>query len=107
MTDEWTCPYITSLDKPCGRTPERLGEQYCDMHSVIVQLETLDFDGDQTTIVVPESVRPMVDRILSDFTANLDVKPWRWAENPVAWINWTPASMRRNEALRPMNGDDL
>lgn len=85
--EPFPCPYVTSLDKPCGRSPERLGEQHCDLHSVIVQLEALDFDSDDLTIVVPESVRPLVDRILSDFTANLDARPWHWAPNPVTWIN--------------------
>lgn len=66
-----TCRYITSLDRECGR--ETSG-RYCDFHWLLAQLD--DFDHhDPAPLHVPESVRPLIDRILSDVQANFDATP--------------------------------
>lgn len=70
-----TCNYSTSIDRPCGRPATQPGP-HCDFHFVLAQLETADFHN-PAPIVVPESVRPLVDRILSDVQANLDAMPRR------------------------------
>lgn len=68
-----TCPYITSLDKPCGRTPERLGEQHCDLHTLLAQFDAYDFDN-PTPIVPPRFYPPLAERILFDVLMNLEHK---------------------------------
>ena len=97
-----TCNYSTSIDRPCGR-PLTSG-QHCDFHAVLAQLDDFDFH-DPTPIVVPTSVRPMVDRILSDVRANFDVTP-RITPDTGYLLGLTGASMRRAEDLRVMRGDD-
>ena len=87
-----TCPYITSIDLPCGR-PATSG-QHCDFHALLAQLDDFDFH-DPAPIVVPGSLRPMVDRILSDVQANFDAMPrppedgnwFRWNQSPVVHLN--------------------
>lgn len=71
------CNYSTSIDRPCGRPATQPGP-HCDFHAVIAQLDDFDFRN-PAPIVVPESVRPLVDRILSDVQANLDAMPRRLA----------------------------
>jgi hypothetical protein len=68
------CIYFTSLDRECGR--EATTGEHCDFHSVLVQLEIYDFHN-PAPITVPESVRPLVTRILSDVMANCDTRPWK------------------------------
>ena len=103
------CTYVTSLDRECGR--EATTGQHCDFHAVLAQLDDFDFH-DPAPITVPASVRPVVDRILSDVQANFDAMPtrqsditrdmglligmgrtadvdrWmRWTDSPAVWID--------------------
>lgn len=69
------CKYQTSLDRECGREATQPGP-YCDHHALLAQLDDWDFH-DPTPIIVPASMRPLVDRILSDVQANFDTMPRR------------------------------
>lgn len=92
-----TCKYVTSLDRECGR--EATTGEHCDFHAVLAQLDDFDFH-DPTPITVPASVRPLVDRILSDVQANFDVRPQLGH-----LLGLTTASMNRRESLRQMRTD--
>lgn len=76
-----TCKYVTSLDRECGR--EATTGEHCDFHSVLDQLDAFRVH-DETVLTVPESVRPMVDRILSDVQANFDAMPYRSMDDLVS-----------------------
>lgn len=98
-----TCSYVTSLDRECGR--EATTGPYCDHHAVLAQLDDFDFHN-PTPIVVPESLRPLADRILSDVQANFDAMPPRITPDTGYLLGLTGASLRRAEGLRVMRGDD-
>lgn len=94
------CAYVTSLDRECGR--EATTGPHCDLHAVLAQLDDFDFH-DPAPITVPASVRPMVDRILSDVRANFDAMPVRIGTREL--LGLSTASLRRNESLRQMRHD--
>jgi hypothetical protein len=69
-----TCAYLTSLGRECGR--EATSGQHCDFHAVLAEFDAYARD-ERDVIIVLESARPLVDRILSDVQVNCDTMPHR------------------------------
>lgn len=97
-----TCPYITILDRECGR-PATNGE-HCDLHYVLTQLDTYDSEVG-TVVVIPPSVKPMVEHLLGTVVEYWHVQrpgsPFEpWNMNPTIYVD-SPAYPSRQ-----MNGDN-
>jgi hypothetical protein len=98
---EWadvSCRYVTSLDKPCGRSTINTG--YCVLHDVLSRLDRMNLRELAETTWTPNPVLDQVRLTIAKHLAPKDA--FRWTDNPVIWSD---ASLRRHEALRIMRGE--